>query len=61
MTPPNNIAKLEAWAKERREKAGLEELAFCPGSDREINPEDAAAVALALIEGYDDGEDAKEA
>jgi hypothetical protein len=61
MTPPNNIARLQAWAKDRHEKAGLEELAFCPGADREINPEDAAYVALELIAGYEDGEDATEA
>jgi hypothetical protein len=56
MTPPTtNLAKLQAWAERRRQTDGLEELAFYPGSDREISPEDAAWVAMELIENFDKG------
>ena len=56
MTPPNHIAELEAWIEQRRKEAGLRELAFYPGSDREISMDDAAWLAMALLNGYDAGE-----
>jgi len=61
MTSPKHVARLESWIEQRRQSAGLRELAFYPGSDREISMDDAAWLALALIEGYESGEEPHEA
>ena len=51
-----NLQKLQAWADNRRCHNGLLKLAFTPGSDApNISLEDAAWVALQLIEGWDTG------
>jgi len=55
-----NLEKLQAWVKERQRTHGLEEIAFTPGSNREISVEDAAGIALALLEGYATGTNATE-
>jgi hypothetical protein len=60
MTPLSKIAELEAWIERRRREAGLRELAFYPGSDREISMDDAASVAMDLLHGFDAGEEPHE-
>jgi hypothetical protein len=42
--------KLTAWYDRERAENGLLEMTFCPGSDREVAREEAAAVALAMLE-----------
>lgn len=55
-----NLEKLQAWVIERQRTHGLQEIAFTPGSSRELSIEDAAGVALELLKGYDTGTDATE-
>ena len=44
------VQRLQAWFERERDEKGLIEMTFCPGSDREASLEEAATVALAMIE-----------
>lgn len=44
------VAQLGEWYDRERAENGLLELTFCPGSDREVGTEEAAAVALAMLQ-----------
>jgi len=47
--PAPALQELQAWVEKARADRGLVEVTFCPGSDREVGLEEAAAVALAMI------------
>jgi len=55
-----NLEKLQAWVKERQRTHGLEEISFFPGGNREISVEDAAGIALALLDERNPGVEATE-
>lgn len=44
-----SLDKLTAWYDRERAENGLIEMTFCPGSDREVAREEAATVALAML------------
>jgi hypothetical protein len=44
------VAQLQAFYEREKAENGLIEMTFCPGSDREVGREEAARVALAMLE-----------
>lgn len=44
------LQQLNAWFEREQRENGLVEMTFCPGSDREVGQDEAAAVALKMIE-----------
>lgn len=49
VVPSTQLQQLNAWFEQEQRENGLIEMTFCPGSDREVSEEEAAAVALKMI------------
>lgn len=44
------LQQLNAWFEREQRENGLIEMTFCPGSDREVSSDEAATVALRMIQ-----------